>query len=90
MVTGSTAGHLAIWNLEERRLQAQMRDVHAGAVAAVSFLTSEPILVTNGGDNTLKVGFLSLWHTVMLERTVLLSYCSSNINFSLTTFKGHL
>ncbi|XP_030844330.1 WD repeat-containing protein 36 [Strongylocentrotus purpuratus] len=55
MVTGSTAGHLAIWNLEERRLQAQMRDVHAGAVAAVSFLTSEPILVTNGGDNTLKV-----------------------------------
>lgn len=55
MVTGSTAGHLAIWNLEERRLQAQMRDAHDGAIAAVTFLTSEPVLVTNGGDNNLKV-----------------------------------
>ncbi|XP_072173327.1 WD repeat-containing protein 36-like [Diadema setosum] len=55
MVSGSTAGHLAIWNLEEKRLQAQMRDVHEGAVAAITFLTSEPILVTNGGDNALKV-----------------------------------
>ena len=57
MVTASTAGHLAVWNLEERRLQAQMRDVHDGAIAAATFLTSEPILVTNGGDNTLKVRY---------------------------------
>ena len=30
MITGSSSGHLAFWNLEERKLVSQMRNVHSG------------------------------------------------------------
>ncbi|PIK61910.1 putative WD repeat-containing protein 36 [Apostichopus japonicus] len=55
MATGSTVGHIAIWNLEERKLQAQMRDAHAGSVTGMAFFRGEPILITNSPDNQLKV-----------------------------------
>ncbi|KAK2156514.1 hypothetical protein LSH36_211g01051 [Paralvinella palmiformis] len=32
MVTGSTLGHIAVWNLEEKRLQSQMRQCHNSVV----------------------------------------------------------
>ena len=55
MATGSSVGHVALWNLEEKRLQAQMRDVHKLGVAGMKFLSSEPVMVTNSADNALKV-----------------------------------
>ena len=55
MITGSPIGHIAIWNLEKRRLQSQIRDAHNGAVSGMSCLPSEPLLVTTSPDNALKV-----------------------------------
>ncbi|XP_055956682.1 WD repeat-containing protein 36 [Patella vulgata] len=55
MVTGSSAGHIALWNLEERKLQCQMRDCHTTAVTGMKCLQSEPLMVTSAADNTLKV-----------------------------------
>ncbi|XP_071800159.1 WD repeat-containing protein 36-like [Asterias amurensis] len=55
MATGSTPGHIALWNLEEKRLQAQMRDVHKSGIAGMKFLSSEPVMVTNSADNALKI-----------------------------------
>ena len=55
MASGSEAGHIALWNLEERALQAQMRHAHRAGVAGMKFLSSEPILITNSADNALKV-----------------------------------
>ncbi|XP_038068036.1 WD repeat-containing protein 36-like [Patiria miniata] len=55
MATGSPVGHIALWNLEEKCLQAQMRDAHKSGIAGMRFLSSEPVLVTNSADNSLKM-----------------------------------
>ncbi|XP_022111358.1 WD repeat-containing protein 36-like [Acanthaster planci] len=55
MATGSAVGHIALWNLEEKCLQAQMRDAHKSGVAGMKFLSSEPVMVTNSSDNALKM-----------------------------------
>jgi len=52
--TGQTSGHIAIWNLNERKMAGQMRDAHCGAITGMSCFPSEPILVTSSPDNTIK------------------------------------
>jgi len=54
MLTGSTAGHIACWDLEGRKLSHQLRSCHNGVVSGVKCLAGEPVMVTNSGDNTLK------------------------------------
>ena len=54
MISGSVSGHLACWDLEERRLAHQVRSCHQAAVAGVRCLAGQPLMVTNSGDNTLK------------------------------------
>ena len=46
MLTGSTAGHVAVWDLEARKLSLQMRACHQGSVTGLRCLAGEPILVT--------------------------------------------
>ncbi|XP_061886890.1 WD repeat-containing protein 36 [Entelurus aequoreus] len=55
VASGSPQGHMAFWDLERQQLIAQQRHVHHTAVAAASFLHGQPLLVTNGADNALKV-----------------------------------
>ncbi|CAK9109549.1 WD repeat-containing protein 36 (T-cell activation WD repeat-containing protein) (TA-WDRP) [Durusdinium trenchii] len=55
MVSGNAAGELAVWDLQEKRLAFTVRDAHDGAVTKVSFLAGEPLLVTAGIDNALKI-----------------------------------
>ncbi|CAH1267292.1 WDR36 [Branchiostoma lanceolatum] len=54
MATGSTVGHIALWDLEERRLLAQMREAHGTAVTGMKFLPSEPMMITSAADNSIK------------------------------------
>jgi len=54
MVSGSPAGHVALWDLEQRKLSCQMRAVHQGEVSGVRCLPGEPLLLTSSPDNTLK------------------------------------
>ena len=54
MVSGSSSGHVACWDLEKRKLAHQMRSCHSGPVASAKCLTGEPVMVTNSKDNTLK------------------------------------
>ncbi|KAJ6218098.1 hypothetical protein RDWZM_009255 [Blomia tropicalis] len=51
----STNGHLAVWNLDEQRLEAQMRMAHSGPIVGAQFVSKQPLLVTNSSDNSLKV-----------------------------------
>ncbi|KAF7641992.1 hypothetical protein LDENG_00266720 [Lucifuga dentata] len=51
----SPQGHIAFWDLERCQLVAQQRHAHSTAVAGATFLHGEPLLVTNGGDNAIKV-----------------------------------
>ncbi|XP_073333569.1 WD repeat-containing protein 36 [Pagrus major] len=55
MASGSPQGHIAFWDLDRRQLVTQQRHAHSTAVAAATFLHGEPLLVTNGADNAIKV-----------------------------------
>lgn len=55
VASGSPQGHIAFWDLERRQLIAQQRHAHRTAVAEATFLQGEPLLVTNGADNAIKV-----------------------------------
>uniref|UniRef100_A0A1A8BDK5 WD repeat domain 36 n=1 Tax=Nothobranchius kadleci TaxID=1051664 RepID=A0A1A8BDK5_NOTKA len=55
MASGSPQGHIAFWDLERQQLINQQRHAHKTAVAGATFLHGEPLLVTNGADNAIKV-----------------------------------
>lgn len=55
VASGSPQGHIAFWDLERRQIVTQQRHVHSTAVAATTFLHGEPLLITTGADNTIKV-----------------------------------
>lgn len=55
LVTASPIGHLMIWNLERKRLSAQIRHAHTEHISRCQFLRNESLMVTSGTDNTLKV-----------------------------------
>ncbi|KAM8828910.1 WD repeat-containing protein 36 [Spinachia spinachia] len=55
VASGSPQGHIAFWDLERQQLLTQHRHAHRTAVAAVTFLHGEPLLITNGADNAIKV-----------------------------------
>ncbi|KAJ7986988.1 hypothetical protein DPEC_G00334090 [Dallia pectoralis] len=55
MAAGSPVGHIGLWDLEEKKLVCQMRDAHNTAIAGLTFLHGEPLLITNGADNAIRV-----------------------------------
>jgi U3 small nucleolar RNA-associated protein 21 len=55
MISGSNLGHMAIWNLEEKRLVAQVREAHGCAVDGMHAMQLEPLMVTSSADNSVKV-----------------------------------
>lgn len=55
MAAGSPIGHIALWDLEEKKLMCQMQDAHSTAIAGMSFVPGEPLLITNGADNAIRV-----------------------------------
>ncbi|XP_059213921.1 WD repeat-containing protein 36 [Centropristis striata] len=55
VASGSPQGHIAFWDLERRQLVTQQRHAHSTAIAAATFLHGEPLMITNGADNAIKV-----------------------------------
>lgn len=55
LVSGSKAGTLAVWNLENRQLVSLMRHCHEGPVTRAYFFPGEPLLLTSGTDNALHI-----------------------------------
>ncbi|XP_067341278.1 WD repeat-containing protein 36 isoform X1 [Channa argus] len=55
VASSSPQGHIAFWDLVRRQLVAQQRHAHSTAVASATFLHGEPLLITNGADNAIKV-----------------------------------
>jgi U3 small nucleolar RNA-associated protein 21 len=55
MITGSPLGHMTVWNLEEKRLIAQIREAHSSSVDGMQSLQLEPLMVTSSADNSIKV-----------------------------------
>ncbi|KAK2499927.1 hypothetical protein MC885_008710, partial [Smutsia gigantea] len=55
MAAGSPCGHIGLWDLEDKKLINQMRSAHSAAIAGLTFLHREPLLITNGTDNVLRI-----------------------------------
>jgi len=60
MVSGSVSGHIAIWDLEKRKLHSYLNEAHSASVTGLSCLPSEPLMVTSAADNSLKVWIFDL------------------------------
>eukprot|EP00960_Hanusia_phi_P044284 756558-Hanusia_phi.AAC.2 len=56
----SPSGAIHIWNLEKQQLVASLPQAHEGAVQTCRFLSGEPLLLTTGADNALKVSLPAL------------------------------
>ena len=54
LVSASTTGSIAVWDLNEKRLASVLYGAHQ-SLAAATFFNNEPVMVTNGADNTIKV-----------------------------------
>ena len=52
VATGSPLGHIAVWDLDKKRLATILRDSHNGSVSGLDFLQSQPLMVTSSPDNT--------------------------------------
>ncbi|GAM24765.1 hypothetical protein SAMD00019534_079400 [Acytostelium subglobosum LB1] len=68
MATGTTVGKINIWDLEKKRLVVSIR-AHKAAVGSAEYLRDEPILISNGADNAIKVW--TFHNTLLNEPTVL-------------------
>uniref|UniRef100_A0A4W5QDB0 WD repeat domain 36 n=1 Tax=Hucho hucho TaxID=62062 RepID=A0A4W5QDB0_9TELE len=55
MAAGSPVGHIGLWDIQEKKFVCQMRDAHNSAVAGLTYLHGEPLLITNGADNGIRV-----------------------------------
>ncbi|TDG44796.1 hypothetical protein AWZ03_008770 [Drosophila navojoa] len=54
LVSASARGHLAFWNLEERKLAGQLK-AHEKSVTTAICLPSEPVVFTTSPDNSMKI-----------------------------------
>jgi len=49
-------GHLALWDLNSGgRLLHLVRGAHDGAITAAEWVCGQPVLITSGEDNSIKV-----------------------------------
>ena len=56
LVSASSTGNLAIWDLNEGgRLLHMVRGAHDGAISAAEWVPHQPLLITSGEDNSVKV-----------------------------------
>ena len=65
LASGSAIGHIAVWNLDERRLQAVLHDAHSGPVPGLRFLPQQPLMITSSPDNSLKVFAFLHTHSIL-------------------------
>lgn len=79
MAAGSPVGHIALWDLEEKKLMCQMQDAHSTAIAGMTFVPGEPLLITNGADNALRVSYNCCWSLKPMQQN---SNCWSQLDCS--------
>ena len=55
MATGSMSGAIVVWELGSRRLATKIHAAHAGPITALHFLPREPLLLSLGADNAVRI-----------------------------------
>jgi U3 small nucleolar RNA-associated protein 21 len=60
MVSASSEGHLMVWNLDEDKMIGKVEMAHEEKIHTAQFLPGQPILLTAGDDNAIKVRIILL------------------------------
>ncbi|XP_012271441.1 WD repeat-containing protein 36 [Orussus abietinus] len=60
MATGTSIGHVVLWNLDERKMESEIMQAHLKAVTGLSCLPNEPMMVSSSPDNSLKLWIFDL------------------------------
>jgi len=56
LASASSTGHVALWDLNSGgRLLHMIRGAHDGGISAVEWIPGQPVLITSGEDNSVKV-----------------------------------
>lgn len=55
VASASPSGHIAVWDLDKRQLCCVMRSAHNSSVTGMQFLASQPLMLTSGPDNAIKM-----------------------------------
>jgi WD40 repeat protein len=64
LASGSSAGHIALWDLNAGgRLIHIIRGAHDGAVSSIAWVPNQPLLISSGDDNSVKV-----WPSIYIAR----------------------
>ncbi|KAL7276956.1 rRNA-processing protein utp21 [Rhizina undulata] len=65
LAVGDDDGDVTLWNLEKRKIVGVMRSVHEGCEVTVEWLVGQNVLVTSGGDNSVKEWIFDSPHTTL-------------------------
>jgi U3 small nucleolar RNA-associated protein 21 len=55
LAAATDTGRITVWDLDAKRLVVVMKDVHEGAVVAARFLPEQPVMITSGTDNAIRM-----------------------------------
>lgn len=55
LVSGAPNGSFVVWDLDKRRMHHVHNEAHRGPVLAAHFLPRQPILITTGRDNSIRM-----------------------------------
>jgi len=55
LVSGAPTGDLVVWDLEKRRAHHVQEAAHRGAISSVHFIPEEPLMLTSGRDNAVRM-----------------------------------
>ena len=55
LVSGGTSGNIVVWDLQAKQMHSRIADAHHGTVVGLSFLVGEPVLLSSGTDNSLRM-----------------------------------
>ena len=85
MATASPSGEVAVWDLNRHRLSSVIRAAHDGAVTGLAYLPSQPLLLTSGPDNALKVEqstakCTGVASTIITQVCQCIKFCNSQVH----------
>lgn len=55
LISGAPNGSFVVWDLDKRRAHHVREDAHRGPVTSARFLADQPLLITNGRDNAIRM-----------------------------------
>ena len=56
LASASETGHISLWDLGSHgRLLHTVRGAHDGSISALEWISGQPLLISSGDDNSLKV-----------------------------------